>query len=281
MLRHIFLLIFVCALTYALEDYDEISNTLEKTKIIKSFADPNEKIDENLKTDKESSILNDLNRKVDQIIEHLEQNNVTQIMEQYKSEILSEIQQLVNKANDHQCEKKSKSMSDLGRNCTIRNRRFPEYFYPADGFDYDSSRRRVFTWIPGDHDFQCLWDIERFGADSKYKIKSVKYEEYLYAAADDLKHDNDRRRVFTWKPKTSCECQCYWEIEFVGNDQSGKKYFTIKNTDFGEYFYAVDGLNYDDDRRHVFTWKFDPDHDVTNDYQSHWEIECQMKSTMI
>ncbi len=36
-----------------------------------------------------------------------------------------------------------------------------------------------------------------------YRIKSKAYEEYLYAAADDLAYDTARRRVFTWSDKAS------------------------------------------------------------------------------
>jgi len=35
--------------------------------------------------------------------------------------------------------------------------------------------------------------------DNGFLIKNVRYQEYLYAAADDLAFDENRRSVFTWK----------------------------------------------------------------------------------
>lgn len=221
-------------------------------------------------------ILNNLDKKVDGIIAHLEANNVANMLKDFKEELLLELKKTST------CHHNATVQSLLGssRNCRIKNRRFPEYFYAAEGYDKDSERRRVFTWIPGYHDYQCLWDLERFTGETqskrKYKIKSVKYGEYLYAGADDLKYDEQRREIFTWKPKTYCEEQCYWDIQLVKQEiETTEQYFTIRNTEYGEYFYAVDGALYDVDRRRAFTWKFDPNHDVQNDHQSHWIIKCE------
>lgn len=163
-----------------------------------------------------------------------------------------------------------------GRNCKIRNRHFPEYFYAANGYDYDGERRRVFTWIPAEDAGKAgLWDLERFGNQTKYKIKSTNFNEYLYAAVDSYKFDDDRRKVFTWKPKTSCERNCYWDIQLVNqNRNSAEKYFTIRNSDYKEYLYAAAVSLYDSYRRRAFTWKNDPNFNVQNDYACHWIIKC-------
>lgn len=163
-----------------------------------------------------------------------------------------------------------------GQNCKIKNRHFSEYFYAAAGYDYDTERRRVFTWISGeDADNQGTWTLERSANDNKYKIKSTRFDEYLYAAVDSYKFDNDRRKVFTWKPKTSCETHCYWDIQLVKqNGNSGEQYFTIRNTDYKEYLYAAAVSKYDSYRRRIFTWKNDPNFNVQNDRACHWSIQC-------
>lgn len=104
-------------------------------------------------------------------------------------------------------------------------------------------------------------------------IKSARFDEYLFAAG--AKFDKDRRKVFTWKPKTTCETQCYWDVQLVKeNGNSAEKYFTIYNTDFKEYLYAAAVSLYDSHRRRTFTWKFDPNANVQNDHTCHWSIQC-------
>lgn len=169
------------------------------------------------------------------------------------------------------------SLYGTATNCTIKNRHFPEHLYASKDFDFDENRRQVFSWVPGPRNTHSLWDIERSVTTNelpKYKIRNIETEEYLYAATNDYKHDKDRRRVFTWKEKTECELQCYWDIQVVGRDDDGKNFFSIENIEFREFLYAADGIMQDAERRHVFTWIHDPDQEVENDQQSQWDINC-------
>lgn len=169
------------------------------------------------------------------------------------------------------------SLYGTASNCTIKNRHFPEYLFAAKGFDFDESRRQVFSWVPGSNSSQSRWDIERFSTKNElpqYKIRNTDTGEYLYAATNDYKHDKNRRRVFTWKDKSECDMQCYWDIQVAARDDDGKNYFSIENIEFREFLYAADGIMQDAERRHVFTWIHDPDQEVENDQQSQWDIDC-------
>lgn len=97
---------------------------------------------------------------------------------------------------------------------TIKNRAYNEYLYPAEGFNIDSERRRVFTWVDPTNSTNGFngeeqWILEPFGEDCF--IKSVKLDEYLFPL-DGNKYDNDRRRVCTWIPK-GCDAQCLWNLD--------------------------------------------------------------------
>lgn len=84
---------------------------------------------------------------------------------------------------------------------------------------------------------------------SKSCIKSVKFNEYLYAA-NGYNYDKDRRRVFTWIPGSKGDKdQESWIFEH--GDGSN---FYIKNVAVNEYIYAARGFNHDKERRAVFTW---------------------------
>lgn len=79
-------------------------------------------------------------------------------------------------------------------------------------------------------------------------IKNQYYGNYLYAAGDGYAYDNDRRRVFTWKPGNMIK-QGDWSIKrFNANG------FTLLNRFYYEYLYAS-GFNLDDERGGVFTWR--------------------------
>ena len=104
-----------------------------------------------------------------------------------------------------------------------------------------------------------LWHIEKVcGSDSRIRIKNAKSGEYLYAAADDLARDDERRRVFTWTNMSTIPDSDpgYWEKTadwIVSADTLG---FTLKNVHYNEYLYAAaDDLALADDKRSVFTWK--------------------------
>jgi hypothetical protein len=63
----------------------------------------------------------------------------------------------------------------------------------------------------------------------------------LYAGADDLARDTERRRVFTWtnRSTTPDSDPLYWEhtADWVVDEESLG--FTLKNSKFGEYLYAA------------------------------------------
>ena len=82
----------------------------------------------------------------------------------------------------------------------------------------DPERRNVFAWTGNspvsrpldDH----LWYITK-EADV-YIIKSARYGEYLYAAADDLAFDDKNRSVFTWKTRDNLGLEGHWIIRCPG-----------------------------------------------------------------
>lgn len=203
--------------------------------------------------------------------------NITEVLKEFKQELLSEVRQIVRKST---CDDpvSVRALLGSGRDCTIKNRQFSEYFF-ASGGDFDDKRRLAFSWTTGTTDSECFWNLVSFDRSkgSKYKIKSGRYDEYLYAANDDLKYDEKRRHVFTWKPKTLCDEQCYWDIQRVKQEEGATEiYFTLRSTHFDEYLHAADGL-YEivAERRYIFTWKNDTDHDVQNDHRNHWIIKCK------
>lgn len=79
-------------------------------------------------------------------------------------------------------------------------------------------------------------------------IYNLAHGEYLYAA-DFKPFDNDRRRVFTWRPGNRVK-QGTWRLEPVSPSE-----VRIFNTYQLEYLYAADYKPYNDDRRRVFTWR--------------------------
>lgn len=170
------------------------------------------------------------------------------------------------------CDCKCLSTIKSGNNCRIINRQWNETLYPYLGPN-DNDQRKIFTWIPGGCDDQCNWKIETIFTDSglKFKLKSVHFDEYFYAAGNDLKYDCERRNVFTRRAK--CECTLlYWEILPVPNNSG---YFAIKSSKYDEYLYAAAcDLIYDAERRRVFTWKYTSDKQWQNNWASQWSIQC-------
>ncbi|WP_265024115.1 ankyrin repeat domain-containing protein [Wolbachia endosymbiont (group A) of Epagoge grotiana] len=142
----------------------------------------------------------------------------------------------------------------------IKNTYHNEYLYAAvDCFNYDTERRRAFTWIPGKNDKQGVWKIQPDG--DSFRIVNVEFYEHLYAAGNYFNYDNDRRMVFTWIPGGQVT-QGVWKIEPKGDKCS------IRNIEHNEYLYAADYAKHDKDRRSVFTWI--PGGEVT---QGVWKIE--------
>ncbi|WP_264377698.1 ankyrin repeat domain-containing protein [Wolbachia endosymbiont (group B) of Philonthus cognatus] len=120
-----------------------------------------------------------------------------------------------------------------GDNLCITSVYSNEYLYAAaDRLNYDKERRQVFTWVsskknnpPGScgGDKQGMWKVQPYG--DNLCITSVYSNEYLYAAADRLNYDKERRRVFTWvsskknNPPGSCgnDKQGMWKVEDFGS----------------------------------------------------------------
>ncbi len=142
----------------------------------------------------------------------------------------------------------------------IKNTYQNEYLYAAvDCFNYDTERRKAFTWVLGKNDKQGVWKIQPDG--DSFRIVNVEFNEHLYAASNYFNYDNDRRMVFTWIPGGQIT-QGVWKIEPNGDK------CTIRNVEHNEYLYAADYAKYDDNRRRVFTWI--PGGKVT---QGVWKIE--------
>ena len=96
-----------------------------------------------------------------------------------------------------------------------------EYLYAADDdLARDPERRRVFTWtnmstIP-DSDPQYWektadWILTE--ENTGFTLKNVRYNEYLYAAADGLALAQDKRSVFTWKDYDTLGDEGFWFFE--------------------------------------------------------------------
>ncbi|GLQ76471.1 RICIN domain-containing protein [Vibrio penaeicida] len=89
---------------------------------------------------------------------------------------------------------------------------------------------------------------EENAAEWQVRLFNIHQQEYLYAA-DFAPYDQDRRRVFTWRPGHA-PVQGQWKIENIANGQ-----VRILNTHQNEYLYAADFQPFDRDRRRVFTWR--------------------------
>ncbi|KAG4068073.1 hypothetical protein HA402_011406 [Bradysia odoriphaga] len=177
-------------------------------------------------------------------------------------------------ANSVSADEVSKDIIKSGNRCTLLNRKYGEFIYPIDGLDYDDARRNVATWIPGWSDDQCYWQLAKSSTNNYYKIKNLKFGEYFYSLDDTGKPHKvgDTRAVLTWKPKTACENQCYWELSLVDVEKS--KYFLIRNTDFDEYLFASENT-FDSDRRKVYTRQNHYSLDVHIDEAAQWAVHCE------
>lgn len=164
-------------------------------------------------------------------------------------------------------------MIGSGNNCTIINRKWNEALRPGCGTD-NLDRRQIFTWIPGGCGDRCNWKIEPVFTDSglKFKLKTLFFDEYFYAAGDNLKNDEQRRNVYSRIPKSESNL---WEIQSLHNGHNDG-YFTIKSPKYNEYLYAsVGDFNYDTNQRRIFTWQYtSEDVAVPYDDACHWAIHC-------
>lgn len=86
--------------------------------------------------------------------------------------------------SDGVCGCKGLALIGTGNNCTIINRKWNEFLYPANETDENGVRRQIFTWIPGGCDNQCNWQVETTHTTSghKFRLKSLYFNEYFYAA---------------------------------------------------------------------------------------------------
>ena len=101
----------------------------------------------------------------------------------------------------------------------------------------------------------ATWSLEKvLGTRDQIRIKNQATGEYLYAAADDLAQDSERRRVFTWTDTATSpqnwENKADWKVEVVNDCVK------LKNIRYSEYLYAAaDDRAFDESSRSVFTWK--------------------------
>lgn len=157
-----------------------------------------------------------------------------------------------------------------GNDCNIKNIYWNEYLYTAsDYFNYDSDRRRVFTWRhKGEKISQGYWAIKSLNDDGiHFQIKNTYHNEYLYAASAYFDYDSDRRRVFAWIGGAPVQrSKGIWILKLT--DKSSNS-FEIINVEYKEHLYAADYATFDSERRRVFTWKVG----VKNGYSA-WKIDC-------
>lgn len=146
----------------------------------------------------------------------------------------------------------------------IASDHFGEYLYAAlNDLAYDTDRRNIFLWRKPDwQSEQSNWKFTPVDGGRYFLIKNKLFGEHFYAAIYEPK-SSEWRRVFTWRPDTPNDDTGLWKIEIL-NDRDVR----FKNKQFGEYLYASDET-YDDDRRHLFTWR-----NITNKPNSNciWKI---------
>ena len=98
----------------------------------------------------------------------------------------------------------------------IRNKSSGLFLVASEDF-HDPERRKVVSWTGNTPVARPLseqmWDLIK--EEDGYVIKSARYGEYLYAAADDLAFDENNRSVFTWKEYDNLGPEGRWKIETV------------------------------------------------------------------
>ncbi len=93
----------------------------------------------------------------------------------------------------------------------LRNMKYNEYLYASNkkhDYFFGNKRRKVYTRQlpesfgtgPSFSRDQFVWRLERHGA-LNYHIYNVFYNEPLYVASINLRHDGLRRNIFTWHKK--------------------------------------------------------------------------------
>lgn len=105
------------------------------------------------------------------------------------------------------------------------------------------------------------WKLH-LGSNGQYQIINFELDEPLYAGDDNLAYDKERRRVFTWRPRSyDYGSWRYWTLQ-----ESFNSYYTIKNVLYNEYLYAADYPS----PGHVFTWR-EQNQDWMND-KFYWQL---------
>ena len=116
-------------------------------------------------------------------------------------------------SGDHQWTLEATGVSNQYR---IRNKSSRLLLVASEDF-HDPERRKVVSWTGNTPVARTLdeqeWDLIK--EEDGYVIKSARYGEYLYAAADDLAFDDNNRSVFTWKEYDNLGPEGRWKIETV------------------------------------------------------------------
>ncbi|MFM2322779.1 MAG: hypothetical protein RLZZ225_932 [Pseudomonadota bacterium] len=150
----------------------------------------------------------------------------------------------------------------------IRNSEHNENLFADYDRSYDSERRYVFTWRPGNVVGDAYWKFIPENDAKSFVIKNIRYGEYLYAAGDSYAYDSQRRHIFTWK-SGSAVTSGRWVVEPLNQWSFKIKLSPDNSIGKTEYLYATgDSHAYDSERRRVFAWR--PGNPVSNGY---WYID--------
>lgn len=82
-----------------------------------------------------------------------------------------------------------------------------------DTLAFDEDRRRTFISQKTDSLRYTEWRFE-YMQDNSFRLLNVDFDEYFYAAFDELKYDETNRRVFTWMLRGGDGKAFKWEMEF-------------------------------------------------------------------
>lgn len=98
-----------------------------------------------------------------------------------------------------------------GKSFLIQSNQYNQYLCPgSEGSKHDANRRRCFVRHTSSTE-DCQWIVEILDND-ELKIKSKKFNEYLYAAS--FGHDEERRFVFAYNQSGECDDSCIWKLKF-------------------------------------------------------------------
>lgn len=117
------------------------------------------------------------------------------------------------------------------------------------------------------------------GAANQLRFVSQATGEYLYAAADDLARDAERRRVFTWTDLSTIpeSDPRYWDKTADWIVEEEEQGFTLKNVRYNEYLYsAANDLALSEEQRSVFTWK---NYDTLG-FEGYWTFSEDMRGNI-